>query len=185
MPSLEEINAEIAALPHRYIFYTRKEIRYLPKILNPNERILALTSGYINTSTWLIVCTNHRVLFLHRGMIYGLHQVQMNLDRIQSIDSRSGLIFGTIRMWDGASSMHVNLILKQTVAPFVRTVQEAMDRYKRELVSDIASAAMQAKNSSSPASDALISELERLSKLKAEGHITEEEFVAAKAKLLR
>ncbi len=184
MPTLDEIYAEINALPHRYVFYTRKEIRYLPKLLNAGEHILALTSGYINTSTWLIVCTNHRVLFLHRGMIYGLHQVQMNLDRIQSIDSRSGLVFGTIRMWDGASSMHVNLILKQSVAPFVRTVQEAMDRYKRELVSDIASAAMQSKNHTNAPTDNFIGELERLAKLKAEGHITDDEFAVAKAKLL-
>ena len=127
MPTLHDIEKQIAGLPHKYVFYTHKEIRHLPKILTEGERILALTSGYMKTSTWLIVCTTYRVLFLHRGMIWGLHQVQMNLDRLQSIDSSYGLIFGKIRVWDGAASIEVSMILKSSIAQFVRTVQEAMD----------------------------------------------------------
>ena len=182
MPTLQELEQQIDALPHRYVFYTRKEIRYLPKILTEGERILALTSGYMRTSTWLIVCTNYRVLFLHRGMLWGLHQVQMNLDRLQSIDSSYGILFGTIRVWDGAASIEVSMILKSSIAPFVRTVQEAMDQYKRHMVHDIASAA----RGGSPAAPTTtwLTELERLSALKAQGHLSEAEYAAAKAKLL-
>lgn len=186
MPTIQEINAQIKALPNRYIFYTRKEIRYLPKILNEGERILAITSGYIDARTWLLVCTTHRVLFLHRGLLWGLHQVQMNLDRLQSIDSSYGLIFGTIRMWDGASSMHINLILRHSIAAFVRTVQEAMDRYKRNMAHDIAKGVVHGQQPQAAAAQpAWLGELEKLSKMKAEGLLTEQEFAAAKAKLLK
>lgn len=177
----DQINQQIAALPHKYIFYTRKEIRYLPKIMNDDERILALTSGMMNGRTWLAVCTNQRVLFLDRGMFFGLRQVQMNLDRIQAIDSSFGLVFGSLRVWDGASSISINLVLKSTVAPFVKTVQEAMDKYKRKLVSDLAASA---SNAGHVAANPMIAELERLAKLKAEGHLSDKEFAAAKAKLL-
>jgi hypothetical protein len=188
MPTIQQINEQIKNLPHKYIFYTRKEIRYLPKVLNENEHILALTSGYMNNMTWLLVCTNHRVLFLNRGMFFGLHQLQMNLDRIQALDSSYGIAFGTIRIWDGAASMSVTLILKSTVAPFVKTVQDAMDRYKRMMVYELAATANSAHNAASQAGsipqNAMINELERLAKLKADGHLTEQEYKAAKAKLL-
>ena len=87
MPTLDVIWQQINSLPHKYIFYTRKEIRYLPKIMGDDERVLALTSGFMNNRSWLAVCTNRRVLFIDRGMFFGLRQLQMNLDRIQAIDS--------------------------------------------------------------------------------------------------
>lgn len=189
MRTLEQIWQEIKALPHRYIFYTRKEIRYLPKILIDNEHILALTSGYMNNRTWLAVCTNRRVLFLNRGMFFGLDQVQLNLDRIQSINSSFGIAFGSIRVWDGAASMNIGLVLKSSVAPFVRTVQDAMDQYKRLMVHELAATATNAHRSASQAGslsqNALLNELERLAQLKSAGYLTEEEFTAAKAKLIR
>ena len=188
MPTIDQVWSQIKSLPHKYIFYTRKEIRYLPKVLNDNEQILALTSGLMSNRTWLAVCTSRRVLFIDRGMFFGLRQLQMNLDRIQAIDSSFGLLFGTIRVWDGAASMTISMVLKSTVAPFVKTVQDAMDRYKRLMVSDLASAATNAHATAtatgSLAQNQLINELERLAKLKAEGHLTEQEYAAAKAKML-
>lgn len=203
MPSLQQIEQQIAALPDRYIFYTTKEIRYLPKILGENEQILGLTSGFINKATWLIVCTNARVLLLNRGMIYGLHQVQMNLDRIQSIDSSYGIMFGTVRLWDGASSIAVNLVLKRSIAPFVKTVQQAMDAYKRRMVYDLMHNAQTATPGKTAAQNmapqptahsaptppaqqgeaTLISELERLATLNQQGAISDEEFMMGKRAL--
>lgn len=188
MRTLKEIWQEIHALPHRYIFYTRKEIRYLPKILNDDEHILALTSGFMNNRTWLAVCTNRRVLFLNRGMFFGLDQIQLNLDRIQSINSSFGIAFGTIRVWDGAASMNIGLVLRSSVAPFVRTVQDAMDKYKRLMVHELAATATAAHRTAAQAGSLpqsqLLNELERLARLRTEGHLTEEEYAAAKAKLI-
>jgi len=159
-----------------------------PKILGDDESVLALTSGFMNNRSWLAVCTNRRVLFIDRGMFFGLRQLQMNLDRIQAIDSSFGLCFGTIRVWDGAASMSVGLILKSTVAPFVKTVQEAMDKYKRLMVHDLATTATQAhqtmQHPANAASGQLIQELERLAKLRESGHLSEAEYAAAKAKML-
>lgn len=183
MPTLQEIQQQIDNLPHRYIFYTRKEIRYLPKVLGEGERILALTSGFMENHTWLCVCTNHRILLLDRGMFFGLRQVQMNLDRLQSIDSSFTIFFGRLRFWDGASSISIGLVLKSSIAPFVRTVQEAMDAYKRQRVHDV----LGSVTGTPPAHKATpwLSELERLAQMKADGQLTDEEFEAAKKKLLK
>lgn len=183
MPTLDQVKKQIAALPDRYIFYTHKEIRYLPKVLNEGEDILAITSGYLDARTWLAVCTNRRVLLLHRGMFFGLRQIQMNLDRIQSIDSSFTIVFGSIRLWDGANSVGINLVLKSSIAPFVKATQDAMDRYKRQMAYDIGNAVTGAgKPATAPN---IADELERLSKLKAAGHLSETEFAAAKIKLLQ
>ncbi len=191
MPSLEQIQKQIDALPDRYTFYTSKEIRYLPEIIGEDETILAITSGFMQKTTWLCVCTNHRVLFLDRGMFWGLRQVQMNLDRIQSIDSSYGLFFGVIRMWDGASSIAISLVLRRSIAPFVKTVQQAVDQYKRHMVHDLMRNAQQAKDSAithtatqPTLKDDLLDKLERLAHLRASGTLSEEEFTKAKARLL-
>ena len=185
MPTLQEVWQQINALPHKYIFYTRKEIRYLPQVLGQGERILALTSGFMNNHSWLAVCTTRRVLFLDRGMFWGLRQIQMNLDRIQAIDSNYTLFFGGIRIWDGAASISINMVLKSSIAPFVRTVQEAMDYYKRQMVIDIAGHAQNATQAPAHAPSSWLTELERLAAMKNAGQITDEEFAAAKAKLLQ
>lgn len=188
MPTLREIQQQIEALPDRYLFYTSKEIRYLPEILSDDERILAITSGFMQKTTWLCICTNARVMFLDRGMFWGLRQVQMNLDRIQSIDSSYGLFFGIIRMWDGASSIAISMVLRRSIAPFVKTVQQAMDRYKRHMVHDLMANAQRAKDGKSSHTDesapSMLDELERLSALHKNGSLSEEEFALAKKALL-
>lgn len=193
MPDLRAIQKQIDALPDRYLFYTSKEIRYLPEILGENERILAITSGFMQKTTWLCVCTDARVLFLDRGMFWGLRQVQMNLDRIQSIDSSYGLVFGVIRMWDGASSIAISMVLRRSIAPFVKTVQQAMDSYKRHMVHDLMANAQRANDSSrkygtasgnAPEPASMLDELERLSRLHKDGSLSEEEYTLAKKTLL-
>lgn len=186
MPTAEEVWARVKALKHTYIFYTRKEINYLPHILGEGEQILALTSGLMENRTWLAVCTDRRVLFIDRGMFFGTRQVQINLDRLQTIESEIGLAFGNIRVVDAGSSMTMRMVLRSTVAPFVRTVQEAMDHYKRKMAYDIANATSNATATlpTQPAKSAMIDELERLARLKTDGHLTEAEYQSAKAKLL-
>ena len=196
MQTIEQIRQQIANLPHRYVFYTKKEIRYLPEILADDERILALTSGYMRGDTWLCVCTTKRILFLDRGFFFGLRQVQMNLDRIQSIDASSAIVFGAIRVWDGASSIQIRMVLKSSIQPFVRTVQEAMDNYKRMMVHSLAhnvedahraakhDQAIAQKKANQQSNANWIDELEKLSQLHKEGHLSDKEFHVAKRKLL-
>ena len=188
MQTRDQVWAQVKELPNRYIFYTRKEINYLPKILADDEKILAITSGFMLNRTWLAACTDKRILFVDRGFFFGVRQIQINLDRLQTIESDIGLIFGNIRVVDAGSAMEIGMVLRSSVAPFVRTVQEAMDRYKRTMAFDIAHATTNATTGNmhmSSSGSPIINELERLSKLKTDGHLSDEEYVAAKTKLLK
>lgn len=188
MQTQDQIWEQVKALPNSYVFYTRKEINYLPKVLADDEKILALTSGFMQNRTWLAVCTDKRILFIDRGFFFGVRQIQINLDRLQTIESDIGLVFGTIRIIDAGSAMSIGMVLRSSIAPFVRTVQEAMDSYKRTMVFDLANTATNASSSfkqPSSTQPAMIDELERLAKLKQDGHLSEKEYLAAKTKLLK
>ena len=220
MPTLAEVKAQIKALPHKYIFYTKREINYLPEILTDDERILALTSGFHGNTTVLLVCTNRRLLFVDKGMFFGLEVKQLNLDRIQSLDSSYVIVFGKVRIWDGAAAYEVGMIFKDSIDPFVRTVRDAIENYRRIVYRDVVNVgnappthmsppapqqqpAAQPQPAAShptpqpakrqqkiaPAEPApyeadMLGQLERLAKLRADGHLTDEEFEAQKKKLL-
>lgn len=174
MPSLAEIDRQIENYGHGYVFWTRKEIRALPGILEHDEPVKALTSGIINNSTWLAVCTDRRIIFLNCGMFYGIRQLQIPLERIQAIDYQGTIFFGSITVWDGASAFNVGMVLKSSILPFVKVTQEQMQIMKKQ---------GQPAAHPQPAND-IASQLERLAALKEKGHITEEEFQAQKKKLL-
>ncbi len=176
MPTLAEIKRQIEVCPGRYIFWTEKEIRALPEILEPDETIRAVTSGIMNNSTWLGVCTSRRLIFLNRGMIFGLRQVQFPLERIQSIDHEFTIFFGSISVWDGASSFTIRLVLKNSIMPFVKATEEAMFEAKK------ASARMHAQPAA--AATDVATQLAKLAELKEKGYLTDDEFQQQKKKLL-
>lgn len=180
MPSLAEIKSQIKAYKQSYIFWTQKEIKVLPEILNDDESLLAITSGMIGASTWLAVCTNRRLIFLNSGMFFGLRQVQYALDRIQSLDHSFTIVFGSISVWDGASSFTLNLILKDSIRPFVKVTQKAMQAFKTGMSTPQATAVPSAKT----APVDVATQIAKLAALKDSGHLTEEEFQQQKRKLL-
>lgn len=175
MPTLAEIKRQIDAYPHRYIFGTKKEIKALPDILDDGESIKAITSGLMNNNTWLAVCTDRRIIFLNRGMFYGLRQIQVPLERIQSIDHEFSIVFGSITVWDGASAFTISMVLKNSIMPFVKIAQEQMQIARKQSKADAATANKE---------NDIASQLERLAALKEKGHLTEEEFQSQKKKLL-
>ena len=198
MPSLADVKAQIKALPHKYIFYTKREIKHLPKILTDDERILALTSGYHGKTTVLLVCTNRRLIFIDKGMFFGLKVKQLNLDRIQSIDSSYVILFGNIQVWDGAAAYNISLVLKDSIEPFVRAVRDAIQQYRAIAFRD-ATGQQQAPRPTPQQPQVqpaqyhapkqakevdMLEQLERLAKLKDGGHLSQEEFDAQKRKLL-
>jgi hypothetical protein len=177
MPTLEQVKQQIADYPHTYIFWTWKEVRKLPKILEKDEPVKAVTSGLMENATWLLVCTDRRLIFLNCGMFYGVRQVQMPLDRIQSIDYDFTIYFGSIKVWDGASHFSIGMIARSSILPFVKTAEELMYAVRK-------SHGQKVPDAPSPATMDVTSQLIKLAELKDAGHLTQEEFNAQKQKLL-
>jgi hypothetical protein len=156
-------------------FFTRNELNYLPEILSDREQVLAFSSGLMDGNTWLIVLTDKRIIFLDKGMIYGLKQTSINLNKINSISGQTGLIFGKITIEDGASSRLIDKVQKKTVRAFTNKARDAIE-------ANIAALRHPANGQSG---DDVVTKLERLAALLAQGVNSQREFVAQKAKLLR
>lgn len=171
----DEILKRLKELGKVDTFGTKKELKELPNIMYEGETIEYLMSGFLNGNTWLITCTNKRVLFLDKGMLFGCQQLEIPLEKINSIEAKKGLILGSITIWDGASPMKIDNVQKQSLQPFVKTVNNARES---------------AKNSNFQSSrivenkDDYISQLEKLAILKDKGIVTAEEFEAKKKQIL-
>ena len=176
MPTLNEIQRQIKALGDVDTSGTKKEIKYLPDIMTDDEEVLALTSGLMDGNTWLVVCTGKRIIFLDKGMIYGLKQRETPLEKINSIEQKTGMIFGSIGIWDGAALMEIENIMKKTIRPFVESVNRAREALK--------AAEGGAQHSATPSNPDVASRLERLANLRDRGVLSDDEFQTQKDKIL-
>lgn len=154
-------------------FFTKKELNYLPQVLADGEQVIAFTSGLMDGDTWLITLTDRRIIFLDKGMIYGLKQTSINLDKVNAISGQTGLFFGSIKVEDGAKERHITNVWKKTVARFTNLARDAIEARQRPR----AAAPM-------TQTDDLASKLERLARLVEKGILSKDEFEGQKAKLL-
>lgn len=83
---------------------TRRELRYIPKILGENEQIHGLTYGFHEGNIWLVVVTSLRLVFLYKKMLFGLKQKDYSLEDIVSFSYRGGLPFGEIKFQNADGS---------------------------------------------------------------------------------
>lgn len=156
-------------------FFTKKELNYLPEILMKNEQVLGFTSGLMKGNTWLITLTDKRIIFLDKGMIYGLKQSIVDLDKVNAVSGSTGLFFGTIIITDGANDRLIKNVWKKTVKNFTNKIQEAIEARK---LTQHAVQQTQQKDVDP------YEQLEKIAKLKDKGIISEEEFKTQKKKIL-
>lgn len=111
----QQVEEQIKALGDFDKFFTRKEMKYLPEVLRPGEQIKAMTSGMLDNNTWLIIATNQRVIFLDKGMLYGLKQLEIPLKAITAIINKQGLMFGGINITAASVTHTITMIDKKDV----------------------------------------------------------------------
>lgn len=212
MPTLEEIQKQIAAIEGGSRFMPRKEIKELPNVLAPDERVEQLAPGFYNGGIGLLVATNRRLIFVDKGMLYGLRVEDFHYDRISSIQYKTGLLLGEITIYSSGNRAEIGQVEKSVVRQFGEYVRAKIGS---PMPRPAAPAAPQAASRPAPgapnvpsapgtvapppplpaasvpavaaadADDAIISKLERLAALKAQGILTEQEFLEQKARILR
>lgn len=107
-------------------FFTTKELDHLPKVLHPKEQVLAFSSGLHKGNTWLIVLTNERILFLDKGLVYGLQTSSIEISKVNNFDYKKGLMFGSISIGSNAEIYEITNVWKKTVEPFTKKLREAI-----------------------------------------------------------
>lgn len=163
----------------------RKEVKELPHILRENEQIKNAATGLIESSYCLLVVTDQRVILVDKGILYGLKVHEIGYDKLSSLEYETGLVFGELRFTTSGSVMVVKKIVKQYITPIYESIHSAWDEFKQKQVAPTPSVDSSPTPSAALDSEDLISQLERLANLKKANMLTDEEFQAAKAKLLK
>lgn len=151
---------------------TKKEMHHLPAILAANEQLLAFTSGLMGGNSWLIALTDRRVIFLDKGLLYGLKQVTIDLDKVNAVSGTTGLVFGKIFIEDNASQRQIKNVPRGSVLKFTNKVNDAIEARK----SLTQGGTVRSLDTSS--------QLSQLAALHEKGLLTTDEFNQQKAKLL-
>lgn len=164
------------------MFGTRKEVNYLPQLLSDDEIIQYAASGLVEGNTVLIVLTQKRILFVDKGLLYGVQTSEIPLDMVNGVSSKSGVLLGEISVMNGVSWAHIKNIPKIAVPVLSDKIKRASEAYKQSLYRP----QVDTTPVNQPLSQNLIAdELIKLKSLVDNGVLTEAEFQAQKAKLLQ
>lgn len=171
---LEEIKEQIKAinLSNSSAYLGRREINELPNILAPTEKVNNIAQGTFNNGQGILVCTNRRLIFVDKGMIYGLKVEDFPLDKISSIQYETGLLLGSIKIHTSNNVTKIDNVEKTSARNFAEFVRDKLSQSKDDTTETIIS------------KPDILDQLEKLGKLKENGILTEDEFTEQKKKLL-
>ncbi len=155
----------------------RKEMAELPNLISENEEIFALAQGRYNKREGLLVATSQRLLFIEKGLLYGLKVEDFGLRTITSIQFNSGLLFADITILANGNAEKITDVYKDSARTFCDKVRAKLN----DLTQPVA-ATTTVINHAAPVDVA--DQLQKLAGLKAQGILTQEEFDAQKKKLL-
>lgn len=183
MPSLEEIRPVIEKLDGASALLGKKEIKELPGILWENEFPEAIIQGMYNNGLGILVCTNSRLIFVDKGLLYGVKVEDFPLKNISSIQYETGMLMGKITIFTSGNRADIEQADKKQVRNFAEFVRAKISgqSIQQQVVAEPATSVTQTAVSNT---DNMINQLERLAKLKEQGILTDEEFATQKAKIL-
>jgi hypothetical protein len=172
---LDEIKKQIQAinLSNASTFLGRREINELPQILAPTEIVDNIAQGTYNNGQGILVSTNRRLIFVDKGMLYGLKVEDFPLDKISSIQYETGLLLGGIKIHTTGNIAKIENVEKASARNFSEFVRDKLSQPKETTA---ATTIINEPN--------ILDQLEKLAKLKENGILTDEEFTEQKKKLL-
>ena len=170
----QEFYDKVKTLPGFEVAGTRMEMHHLRTMLRDNEQVFAIASGIMDMSTWMIACTDQRVLFIDCGMLYGVKHTEIMIDKINAVSFENRLSYGDIRIQDASGTKEITTVSINSTKPFVDAVYKAMELQKQKDRVVI-------QNQATSAADELL----KYKQLLDMGAITEEEFTKLKKNLIK
>lgn len=170
MPSYEQIENQIEGLGFQTKLLPKSEMKALPNFLSEDETIKGIASGLYKERNGILVATNKRIFFFATHWLRGTHSEEFRYENITSVEYDTGIIGGDITIYSAGNATKISMVPNMYCQSFADAVREIIrQRQSREITLT---------------KDDLLLKLERLATLKNSGMLTDEEFKAAKAKLL-
>lgn len=177
MPNLSEIQSQISNLDGLETFLGRKEIKELPNVLWDDEKIENIVQGTYSNGNGILVATNKRLIFVNKGLLFGLKVEDFPYEKITTIQYETGLIFGKLTIFTSGNKAIIDNVIKAKVRVFGDWVRARISPTQKNILPNAS------YTTESPKVD-IADQLERLAKMKDQGILTEEEFGVQKKKLL-
>lgn len=189
----EQFITQINEIPNcRIILHS--ELKILRRVLTEGEEVLHavnclmgkdsfamldsrfnMATSKFSKETWLAALTNSRIILINKHLIVGSDCISLPLEAITSVSYKTGLTESTITIMHGISGPVLENIRKGYEKPFADKANEAIRNLRH--------GASRPEPQAAPVSAA--DELAKWHGLLQQGIITQEEFDAQKAKLLR
>lgn len=176
----EELAQSLEEQPDKNIvdnFFNRGKINkriynYIKDMQQNNEDIVAMVTGNYKNKKMYLLTTNRRVVIFNKSWLNST-QIEIPIEKINSIGQSKGVIFGEIHIWDGSSKIVINNIPKKQIAKFVRATNEQMNNYKSFKI-----------EINKTVEKDVTDKIEKLATLHKEGELTDYEFAMKKMELL-
>lgn len=162
---------------------TKPEIKELPTLLHPEEKLLGLIEGQLKrihnrdiNGYGLVIATNKRIIFFRKSIIGTVTKEETPINRVSSASFRKGLLSSSIAITTSNNESVVDHCDKTSGKKFIDIVQN--------LISDLDSKSSQQNVPQANQPENNLAQIEKLYDLKQKGILTEEEFLSQKSKLL-
>lgn len=152
----------------------RREIEKLPELLWEDEEFETLIQGVYNNGHGILCATNRRLIFIDKKIFFGIKVEDFSYDKVTSISYETGILFGKITLFAAGNKAEILQTSKSSVKVFV-------DHIRTKLSDSVRHNSISGKPDET---NDRIAALERLSKLKSDGILTEEEFQKEKQSIL-
>ncbi|MCT1544876.1 PH domain-containing protein [Glutamicibacter protophormiae] len=167
------ITAEIEKLGKMSRLFGKRELSHLRRILNPEERVVALGQGTYEKLQSLIVLTDQRLVLLEKGIVRETVK-EFQLSAISSLSLQKG--------WGGESLDFTASGAKGAITSMMPGQGERFAAAYRQLRN--APAVKMEQPAAASAEPDVLGQLEQLGKLRDAGVLTDAEFESKKAELL-
>jgi len=124
----EYVEEQLAKLNSKKRLGVGKELKHLHEVINKGENILGHTRGFYNGNTWLICITDRRIIFLDKGMIYGMKQAEIPLKNVSTVVYETGMLGGNLTITAGGSDKKIGKMRKQDVKDICNLISEAAEK---------------------------------------------------------
>ncbi len=173
MKNVDEIDKKIKKLLGRYILPNRNfTIKYLSEVLQSDEEIEAFAVGVVDGKRMNLLTTNKRVILFNKGLIRSM-QIEIPIEKINSIGQQRGFLTGEIHIWDGSSQILINNVPVNQIGAFVDNTNQQINNYKSFKI-----------EVNKTVEKDITDKIEKLSELYRDGVLTEYEFSMKKMELL-
>lgn len=161
-------------------FGARREIRKLVGYLWEGETVQYLAGGFYGGGLGLVALTDRRLLFLRDGWVNKATE-DFPIEKISSVQWRSGFSQGTLTVYASGNKAEIKQIVNGDGSRIAQVIRHRLAPGERPADATHVEPTVEF----APTADDPLEALRRLGELRDAGVVTEAEFEAKKAELLR